>query len=203
MKYTFTALALAALSFANPVPEAAAPAPSSFKITNVISGGSGCPQDSIDIDWTDNKILPIYFGKEFTARVGSGTPPEESRKNCQLNIALKFSPGYQFAVYSTDVSGWADIDSGVKGLVSSNYYFSGETDDTRSSFTVAGPIVGRYSKHDDGLISVWSPCTGSALFNINTEVALTPIGAKGYSILAASKESVRFTSILNFKWRQC
>lgn len=57
MKYTFTALALAALSLATPVPEAAAPA--SFKIQGVVSGGSGCPQGSIDIDYTDSKILPI------------------------------------------------------------------------------------------------------------------------------------------------
>lgn len=151
MKYTFTALALAALALASPVPEAAAPA--AFKITNIVSGGSGCPQGSIEVDWTDNRVLPICmrrpipspfkdyyiiltnssdFGKEFTARVGSGISIEESRKFCQLNIALKFNPGYQFAIYSTDVSGWADLDAGVKGQISSNYYFSGETDQVRS-----------------------------------------------------------------------
>jgi hypothetical protein len=60
MKYTFTALALAALSLASPVPDVeAAAAPPSFKITKIISGGSGCPQGSIDIDHTDSKILPI------------------------------------------------------------------------------------------------------------------------------------------------
>ena len=60
MKYTFTALALAALSLASPVPDAApATAPSSFKIAGVVSGGSGCPQGSIDIDYTDSRILPI------------------------------------------------------------------------------------------------------------------------------------------------
>jgi hypothetical protein len=58
MKYLFPALALAATSLATPVP-AASEAPSSFKITSVVSGGSGCPQGSIDIDWADNRILPI------------------------------------------------------------------------------------------------------------------------------------------------
>jgi hypothetical protein len=58
MKYLFTTLALAATSLSSPVPDSS-PAPSSFKITNVVSGGSGCPQGSIDINWTDNRILPI------------------------------------------------------------------------------------------------------------------------------------------------
>lgn len=56
MKYTLTTLALAAVAFATPAP---AVAPGSFKIANVVSGGSGCPQGSIDIDWTDQKVLPI------------------------------------------------------------------------------------------------------------------------------------------------
>lgn len=60
MRYTFAALAFAALSLANPLPDAApATAPSSFKIAGVVSGGSGCPQGSIDIDYTDSRILPI------------------------------------------------------------------------------------------------------------------------------------------------
>jgi hypothetical protein len=57
MKYTLTALALAAVSFAAPAYQAQAP--DSFKINSVVSGGSGCPQGSIDVNWTDNGILPI------------------------------------------------------------------------------------------------------------------------------------------------
>ena len=55
MKYTLTALILAAVAIAAPTGQA----PDSFKITNVVSNGSGCPQGSIDIDWTDQEILPI------------------------------------------------------------------------------------------------------------------------------------------------
>lgn len=59
MKYTLATLALAAASLASPVPATSYDAPSSFKIVNVVSGGSGCPQGSIDVNWTDNKIFPI------------------------------------------------------------------------------------------------------------------------------------------------
>jgi hypothetical protein len=57
MKYIFSTLALAATALANPVPADAAP--SSFSIEGVVYGGSGCPQGSLDINWTDKAILPI------------------------------------------------------------------------------------------------------------------------------------------------
>lgn len=62
MKYTISTLALAAVALSNPIPDSAA-APPSFKIANVVSGGSGCPQGSIDINWTNQAVLPIrtYF----------------------------------------------------------------------------------------------------------------------------------------------
>lgn len=67
MKYAFaTTLAIAALSSASPVSQARDDAPSGFKITNVVYGGSGCPQGSIDVDWTDSRVLPIRKSFEYT-----------------------------------------------------------------------------------------------------------------------------------------
>jgi hypothetical protein len=66
MKYTFATLALAATSLANPVPDAVSSAPSSFKIVNVVSGGSGCPQGSIDINWSDNRVFPICMSHQIS-----------------------------------------------------------------------------------------------------------------------------------------
>jgi hypothetical protein len=129
------ALSLASLAFASPVPEAApaaAAAPPAFKIKNVVSGGSGCPQGSIDINFSDSAILPIYFSRDFTASVGPYKNPDQARKNCQINIALEYSPGWSYAVYSADYKGWADLDEGVKGIVKSTYYFSGQTDQVSS-----------------------------------------------------------------------
>lgn len=54
------ALSLPALALSAPLlADRDAAAPPSFKINKVISGGSGCPQGSIDVDWTNNGILPI------------------------------------------------------------------------------------------------------------------------------------------------
>jgi hypothetical protein len=202
MKYTFTALALAALSLASPVPDAAAAAPASFKITKIISGGSGCPQGSIDIDHTDSRVLPIRFSKDFTASVGPGVSAEQSRKNCQINIGLQFSPGFQYSVYSADYQGWGDLDAGVNGLVKANYYFSGEQNQVSSALEIPGPFNGKYNKHDDVSFALWSPCGGDSALNVNAEIALTPLG-RGSGTLVATKESAKFTHSVYIKWRQC
>jgi hypothetical protein len=204
MKYTIATLALAAASLANPVPAPATSAPSSFKITNVVSGGSGCPQGSIDVDWKDSKLLPIYFSREFTAKVGSKTDVVESRKNCQINLKLEYEPGFSFAVYQADYTGWADLDGGVTGVVKSTYYFSGQQDQCSSSLSIQGPFHGKYYKQDDVALTAWSPCgSGEALFNVNSEVALTPISSSANGVLASTREGGRLTNNVYFQWRKC
>lgn len=203
MKYTFSAIALAAATLASPIPDAVAAAPPSFRIANVISGGSGCPQGSIDINFTDSKILPIYFSRDFTASVGPNVAADQSRKNCQINIKLQYSPGYQYAVYSADYVGYGDLDAGVKGIVRANYYFSGQTDQASSSLAIQGPFTGRYTKHDDVALSIWSPCGSESLFNVNSEVALTPLSSSASGTLVATKENARFQHSVFIKWRQC
>ncbi|KAL5120416.1 hypothetical protein ACEQ8H_001706 [Pleosporales sp. CAS-2024a] len=129
MKYSLPTLALAAAVVATPLPAASPVAPTSFKIANIVSGGSGCPQGSIDIEWSDNKVLPIYFNRAFTASVGpASTDPASARKNCQLNLALQYDSGFSFSVYSADYTGWADLDASITGSVKVTYYFSGETE---------------------------------------------------------------------------
>jgi hypothetical protein len=57
MKLALSMLAVSAVAFA--LPQSASTPPPSFKITNVVSGGTGCPQGTIDVKWTDDKVLPI------------------------------------------------------------------------------------------------------------------------------------------------
>lgn len=56
---SFVALALPLLAIASPVPGDIAAAPPAFKINGVIHGGTGCPQGTLDIGYSNNGILPI------------------------------------------------------------------------------------------------------------------------------------------------
>ncbi|RMZ67438.1 hypothetical protein GMOD_00001361 [Pyrenophora seminiperda CCB06] len=199
MKFKLATIALVAVAVAAPTSQT----PDSFSIKNVVSAGSGCPQGSIDINWSESGILPIYFNKQFTARVGADQTADESRKNCQINMALQFSPGFSFAVFSADYSGWGDLDAGVTGVVKSTYYFSASQDQTSSALSISGPFHGRYYKQDDVAAAVWSPCGGDAMLNINSEVALTPLATPASGVLASTKEAGRFTSNVHVQWRKC
>ncbi|KAJ4338492.1 hypothetical protein N0V95_008029 [Ascochyta clinopodiicola] len=200
MKYTLPVLGLTALASA--LPQTASPPPS-FKITNVISGGTGCPRGSIDVNWTDNKILPIYFGQEFTAAVGPKANITDSRKFCQLNLQLEYTPGYSFAIYSAEYTGFASLDAGVTGTVKSTYYFSGAAEQTSSTQTLTGPTRALFKKQDDVAVAVWSPCSGDALFNIDASVALTPFAGPATGVLGIARESGRLSSSLYVQWKKC
>ncbi|KAH7138597.1 hypothetical protein B0J11DRAFT_20568 [Dendryphion nanum] len=203
MKYTFTALALAAVALATPIPESDF-APPSFKIADVISGGSGCPQGSIDVDFTDSSVLPIYFGKDFIASVGNGVGADQSRKNCQLNLKIQYSKGWQYTVIRAEYQGWGRLDPGVKGRVNAQYYFSGETNSVSTPIYIDGPFNGRWKKDDSVFTSFgYSSCDGEALLNVNSDVALTPLGKAVSGTLAQTKENVKLGQSIWFQWRKC
>ncbi|KAJ4333682.1 hypothetical protein N0V87_007438 [Didymella glomerata] len=173
-------LAVSAVAFA--LPQSASTPPPSFKITNVVSGD---------------------FGKEFVATVGPKADITDSRKFCQLNLELSYSAGYSFAVYNAEYAGFADLDPGVTGTIKSNYYFSGETDQTSSATTLTGPARLSFKKQDGVDVAVWSPCSGSALFNVDASVALTPLAGSASGVLGVAKESGRLSSNLYIAWKKC
>jgi hypothetical protein len=146
---------------------------------------------------------PPVFDKQFTARVGSSTPADVSRKNCQINLSLSFSPGFSFAIFNADYTGWGDLDNGVTGVVKSTYYFSGQQAQTSSALSIAGPFHGKYYKQDSVPAAVWSPCGGDAMLNVNSEVALTPLATPANGVLAAKTEAGRFTSNIYVQWKKC
>ena len=135
--------------------------------------------------------------------MGNTTSVDQSRKNCQINLGLEFSPGFSFAVFSAAYAGWGALDSGVTGVVKSTYYFSGQQDQTSSALSIPGPFNGGYFKQDSVAAVVWSPCGQDAMLNVNSEVALTPFNTPANGVLAATKESGRFTSNLYVQWKQC
>lgn len=70
---------------------------------------------------------------EYYASIGPGVARTENRKNCQINVSLKYPGGFQYSIMSADYRGYASIDKGVTGTLKSNYYFSGQTTDVSSN----------------------------------------------------------------------
>jgi hypothetical protein len=145
----------------------------------------------------DRTIMTLIFD-EYVASIGPGVDITNNRKNCQLNINLRYPSGFQYSIFSADYRGYAYLEEGVTGTQKSTYYFSGQTDQvfippnsfplshfpphpltqpsqTSTTTNWAGPLDSDYLLHDeaDSTSVVWSPCGANGALNINSQLRLT------------------------------
>ncbi|KAF2460773.1 hypothetical protein BDY21DRAFT_268272, partial [Lineolata rhizophorae] len=173
------------------------------KIKSVTYGGTGCPQDTLNVDINaDASLMPLYFSR-YVAAVGPGASVTDQRKFCQLNIELELPAGFQFSIWRAEYHGYAQLERGVAGSIKSTYYFSGETDQTSSEITFAGPFTGQYTKNDEEFITSWSQCGGTTMLNMKTQLALTTDNANASGVLANDELDGHVTNVLHAQWRRC
>jgi len=91
---------------------------------------------------------------------------------------------------------------GVTGVLRATYYISGQQEQSSTSSHIAGYFQGGFRRRDDVALSVWSPCGGDAALNVNLEVALLSNNDAARGVLAATRESGRFSS-LYVQWKKC
>lgn len=105
--------------------------PGSIEFRDITYGGGGCPQGSLDVSISGNGTVFGLTYDSFVASKGKGIAATEARKFCQVNFDILYSPGFQYQVYGADYHGYADLDAGVTGTVSSTYYYSGDVEQVR------------------------------------------------------------------------
>ncbi|KAL2204116.1 hypothetical protein CC79DRAFT_1372129 [Sarocladium strictum] len=217
MQLTYLLAALP-LAFATPVPEAspqnipsipgANPGetpPSGVQITGVSYAGSGCNAGTVaSILSQDLSTLTLLYDS-FVAQAGEGLNPTEYRKNCQLNVGLKYPQGWQYSVFKVDYRGYAYLQKGDKGVCKATYYFSGVTQQVSSALTLTGPYDDNYLKTDQFGVetTVWSPCGQNGYLNVNSEVRLTPIDTKKTALLTVDSTDLKFSQIHYLQWQKC
>jgi hypothetical protein len=96
-------------------------------IRGVTYGGTGCPQGSMSSQISSDRTIVTLIFDSYVASVGPGVAATESRKNCQLNVDIKYPGGFQYSILSADYRGYAALQKGVSGTLKSTYYFSGQT----------------------------------------------------------------------------
>ncbi len=183
------------------------PDPRQVYIRNVMANGSGCPIGSVGSDISpDAKAFTLTFS-EYAAEVGPGIPLSESRKNCQVTVAMNIPGGWSYTVLKVDYRGFAALDAGVVGQQRSTYYFQGASGRTNSGslFTnIYGPTSRDFTISDNVEINdyVWSPCGVTRSLNINTEVRVQGRpGSRGY----ITQDSIdgELTQTYGIVWRRC
>lgn len=108
-------------------------------IRGVTYGGTGCPQGSVGTQISSDRTIVTLIFDSYVASIGPGVAITESRKNCQLNVDIKYPGGFQYSVLSADYRGYASLQKGVSGSLKSTYYFSGQSAQVRPSSSVIHP----------------------------------------------------------------
>ncbi|KAK4168465.1 hypothetical protein QBC43DRAFT_330989 [Cladorrhinum sp. PSN259] len=201
-------LALAGLAVASPiVVEPLADAPSGHEVTigGLAFAGSGCPAGTVSGQLSSDLTTITLLYASFVAQAGQGISPSNYRKNCQLNVKIKYPQGYQFSIFKADYRGYAQIPKGDTGTCKATYYFSGDSRQVSSTTLIKGPYDDNYIKTDSfGVEStVWSPCGLEGLLNINSEVRLSPGDAVKPAQLTVDSTDLRFTQVHYLQWQKC
>lgn len=130
MKLLNTLALFSGLAAAGPVlvdDPAGGPSGHEVQITGLAFAGSGCPAGSVSGQLsTDLTTLTLLYAN-FVAQAGSGISPSNYRKNCQLNVKIRYPQGWQFSVFKADYRGYAQIPAGDTGTCKATYYFSGDS----------------------------------------------------------------------------
>ena len=121
-------------------PAAAAPNPRVTYLESVSSGGTGCPQDTVDATFSDDRTELTLNFDEFSATSGEDVPVTEHSKNCQISLNVRAPKGLSIPFGTFAYTGSIDLPGDVTGTQSSTYTFDGQPFNGSMS-RVGGPNI--------------------------------------------------------------
>jgi hypothetical protein len=89
----------------------------------VSTSGTGCPQNEVSISISDDRTAVTLGFDEFNTYIGPGVAASQNDKNCSIHLSVRYPSGYTFAVLDATYHGYAQLDPGVTGNISSVYKF--------------------------------------------------------------------------------
>ena len=203
-------VALAAALLASPAAHADADltgAPGGRITVDVVTvNGSGCPQGSAHATVSgDNTSFTVTYDR-FLAEAGGNTDVVDSRKNCQINLAVNIPSGFTYAIARADYRGFGHLESGATGMQQASYYFSGSSETTSSAHELDGPYNATWQFTDQTAVSelVYKPCGEQRNFNINAELRVSAgsnPNLKSFMTMDSTRGGVE--TVFHFAWKQC
>jgi len=177
--------------------------PPMVSIHRITQAGSGCPGAHAPEARIVAGTLLFVEAPVLQTKVAGSSSPSLSYTFCQTLIELEHSPGWSYRVAITSSSGFADLDSGVKGVIRSELFFPGEEGISHDM-----PLLGPYHEafqwvepfNDDA--ALWSPCGSRSPLSVKRSLRLdkrnNPEG-RGHITLSASSGFNAYY----LRWRKC
>jgi hypothetical protein len=180
------------------------PDPSKVYLDSISYGGTGCPQGSVGKSVAEDRQSFTLIFDSFVASSGPSVPITEGRKNCQLNINLRFPQGFSYTVAQFDYRGYVQLPAGVSAEQKSTYYFQGQTTQASGLSRWDGPKVLDYRVSDrlEAAAMVWCPCGFVLPININSQVRLLNANGQAAQITTDSIDG-KVTHKYGLQWASC
>ncbi|KAK4451331.1 hypothetical protein QBC34DRAFT_378186 [Podospora aff. communis PSN243] len=197
--------------------ESVTPPANEITINSASTSGSGCPRRTVAITISPDRTALTLGFDEFQTYVGRRYPASDRDKNCQIRLNLFYPGGYTFAVLDATYHGYAQLDSGVSGSLSTSYSFVGGRPDRRNgrteSTTQASLSGGgqfemgsTYMKTDSIPVSsrVRAPCGRNATMLIRTRINLEGDGSgDAEGMMTGDDATFALTQMVRVEWEVC
>ena len=204
MKFATTALIATTLATTINLGQAGAPDKTKTFIEAITYGGSGCTQGTVASSISEDLTTFTLIFDEFIAETGPGKTIRDSRKNCQVNVDLRYPQGWSYSIVSVDYRGFVSIPAGTTATQTSIYYFSGETQQSTMQSVFRGPYEDDYLITDKVVTSalVWSPCGKVIQGNVNAAVSISGDRTKS-ALMTVDSIDGKVEQKFGIQWRQC
>ncbi|MGI5212449.1 DUF4360 domain-containing protein [Plantactinospora sp. CA-290183] len=195
---------VASLLAASVLAEPSAGPPDRIEISVETVNGSGCPAGTTNVNTAaDNTAFTVSYSN-FLAEAGPAAKPVDSRKNCQLNLAVRVPAGFTYAIARVEHQGFAHLQNGATGQQLAHYYFTGTSPTAHVSHEFSGPYTGDWQTSDQAAALIYAPCGSQRNLNINTELRVDgghSDSATSFITMDSSRGGVR--TIYHLSWRTC
>jgi hypothetical protein len=152
-------LLLPSLLLFSTIARAQDPVPENVGISEIIHGGSGCPQGSVATYISEDKQAMTLIFDRYSVQVGAGQSARES-KSCNIKLKLTAPAGWSYGIVSADFRGYANLDAGVIGEQSATYRFGPARWAEAGTMRMTGALSADYinSTNSEDASIQWSPC---------------------------------------------
>jgi hypothetical protein len=199
-----TIIAATALATTIQVGNGNVPNRNEVSIRQITVNGSGCPPGSVASSLSDDATQFTLLFSNFIASSGRGVSAPENRKNCQINLDIRYPNGWSYSVATVDFRGFVSVPRGVTAVQRSNYYFSGQTLQASVESRWSGPRSEDYLVRNQVPIDkvVWSACGRTERGNINTQIRLEGDLTQSAQMTVDSIDGT-LQQIYGIQWRRC
>jgi hypothetical protein len=182
-------------------------APSRFRILDIRSAGSGCPEGSVATNISDDQEAFTLSFNSFFAEIGPDVARDERRKSCRMSFVTQHEPGWEFAVVGITQRGAVSLEEGVHAKQSMRYGLP-LRHQIQSTF-FRGPIDQDYSQNYRVAFSdlQWTGCKrrpwGGQVYSLQSSIELGSRSADARGLFTVDSIDGEVKQVFDIVWRRC